>query len=193
MNRPGLPGSSRTESTVRELQWPLVGVAVLLVILILLTPNLFPAGGGSLQTRAELIVDRPAVTGNTSFYVESVGTSTRYQDVAVGLYALPMWPYTGNISRVRAWNWTNATETLVLVDQNATIPVAVNVTVKYTDPSGMTTVYVGRYGFDLNATTLTWNAVNLLPGASTPPAATPVADLPIFLLLAIETSTGPTQ
>jgi hypothetical protein len=180
-------------ATIQQLQWPFVGVAALLVILILLTPNLFSSGGGSLQTRAELIVDRPSLGGNTSFYVESIGTATRYQSIAVGLAALPAWPYHGNISQMQTWNWTNATDALVLIDQNATNPVALNVTVKYTDSSGATTVYIGVYGFNLNATTLTLQAMNLLPGASAPPPSTPLADLPIFLLLAVQTATGPSQ
>jgi hypothetical protein len=181
------------EAAIRQLQWPFVGVVVILIILVLLTPNLFSSGGGGLQTRAVLIVDRPSVAGNTSFYVESIGTATRYQAIAIGVVALPTWPYGGNISHVRSWNWTNATNMLVLVDQNSTNPVAVNVSVKYTDTSGTTTVYVGVYGFNLNATTLTLDAMNLLPGASAPPASTPMADLPIFLLLAIETPSGPAQ
>jgi hypothetical protein len=177
----------------RQLRWPFIGVAALLVILIILTPNLFSSGGAGLQTRAQLIVERAAPGGNTSFYVESIGTSTLYQSIAVGLAPLPTWPYKGVASNVGDWRWTNASESLVLVVNNATNPVAVNVTVKYTDSSGVSTEYVGVYGFYLNATTLTLQAVNLLPGAGSPPASTPLADLPIFLLLAIQTTSGPTS
>ncbi|MGA7861434.1 MAG: hypothetical protein WCB19_06215 [Thermoplasmata archaeon] len=177
----------------RQLQWPFIGVVVLLVLLIILTPNLFSSGSAGLQTRAQLIVERAAPDGNTSFYVESIGTSTLYQSIAVGLAPLPGWPYTGTSSELRGWAWTNATETLALIATSATNPVALNVTVKYTNPSGVTTEYVGVYGFDLNETTLRLQSVNLLPGASAPPPSTPLADLPIFLLLAIQTASGPTQ
>lgn len=193
MTRRGPMAAGAADTALGQLQWPFIGVAVLLVIVILLTPNLISSGGGSLQTRAQLIVDRPSLAGNTSFYVESIGTSTRYQSISVGLAALPSWPYAGNISQVRAWNWTNATQALALIDENATNPVAVNVTVKYTDPSGRMTVYVGVYGFHLNATTLTLQAMNLLLGASAPPPSTPLTELPIYLLLAIQTPSGPSQ
>ena len=177
----------------RGIQWPFVGVAVLLVVLIILTPNLFSSTSGGLQTRAQLIVDRASPSGNTSFYVDSIGTSTRYQSIAVGLAPLPVWPYKASLSAVHNWTWTNGTDLLVLVVSDPTNPVAVNVSVKYTDPSGGTTEYVGVYGFFLNSTTLLLHAVTLLPGTGAPPASTPLADLPIFLLLAIQTPSGPTQ
>ncbi|MGC2290162.1 MAG: hypothetical protein WA688_09965 [Thermoplasmata archaeon] len=180
-------------ASTRQLRWPFVGVAVLLIVLIILTPNLFSTGAAGLETRAQLIVERAAAGGNTSFYVESIGTSTLYRSVAVGLAPLPSWPYNGIASDVHGWSWTNGTDTLVLVATNATNPVAVNVTVKYIDPSGVSTEYVGVYGFNLNDTTLALQAVNLLPGAAAPPGSTPLADLPIFLLLAIQTASGPTQ
>lgn len=103
---------------------------------------------------------------------------------------MPSWPYLGSMSTLGNWTWTNATETLVLVAASATNPLAINVTVKYLASSGVSTEYVGAYGFDLNATTLTLDAVNLLPGGSAPSASTPLVDLPIFLLLAIKTPTG---
>jgi hypothetical protein len=177
----------------RRIQWPFVGVAVLLVALILLTPNLFLSSSPGLETRAELVVDRASVSRNTTFYVESIGTSTRYQSIIVGLAPLPVWPYKGSMSTLSGWSWTNGTDTLVLTASEPVNPVAVNVTVKYTDPAGVTTEYVGVYGFYLNSTTLTLDAMTLLPGTSAPPAATPLADLPIFLLLAIQTPSGPTQ
>jgi len=174
----------------RQLQWPLIGIVVLLVVLILLTPNLFSTSAGGLQTRAQLVVDRAPTGDVTNFYVESIGTSVRYQSIAVGLVGLPSWPFTGAVSKLTAWNWTNGTETLVLVVSNTTNPLAVNVTVKYVDPSGFTAEYVGVYGFYLNAATRMLEAITLLPGASAPPTATPLTDLPIFLLLSIRTPTG---
>jgi hypothetical protein len=177
----------------RQLRWPFIGVAALLVVLIILTPNLFSSGSAGLQTRAQLIVERASPGGNTSFYVESIGTSTLYQSISVGLARLPSWPYDGVVTSVGDWKWTNGSETLVLVVNNNTNPVAVNVTVKYTATSGISTEYVGVYGFYLNRTTLTLQAMNLLPGASAPPSSTPLTDLPIYLLLAIQTAGGPTQ
>lgn len=186
----GYTDSGSSAASPRQLQWPFIGVVVLLVVLILLTPDLFSSGGSSLSTSAQLIVDHSITSGNTSFYVESIGTSTRYQSISLGLARLLSWPFRGTTSDVVRWNWTNATNMLVLVVTNQTNPVAVNVTVRYTDPSGITTEYVGVYGFELNATTQVLEAVGLLPGASPPPASTPWADLPIFLGLVIKTPSG---
>ncbi len=178
----------------RTSQWPFIGIVVLLIALIILTPNLFSSGSAGLQTRAQLIVERASTSGNTSFYVESIGTSTLYQSIAVGFAPMPAWPYSGTGTGIENWTWTNETDTLALVATSAANPVAVDVAVIYAVPSsGVTTEYIGMYGFYLNATTLTLDAVNLLPGAAAPPASTPLADLPIFLTLAISTPTGPTQ
>lgn len=186
----GYTDSGSRAASSRQLQWPFIGVVVLLIVLILLTPDLFTAGGGSLSTTAQLIVDHSLTSGNTSFYVESLGTSTRYQSISFGLARLGSWPFKGTASDVTRWNWTNASNMLVLIVTNQTNPVAVNVTVKYVDPSGVLTEYVGVYGFDLNATSQMLGAVGMLAGAGSPPASTPWADLPIFLGLAIKTPSG---
>jgi hypothetical protein len=190
----GLPSTSGPGGgSTGRVQWPFVGVAVLLVVLIILTPNLFSSSSGGLQARAQLIVDRASVNGNTSFYVDSIGTSTRYSSVEIGLAPLPTWPYHGSLTTVSGWSWNNGSATLVLIASTATNPVAVNVTVKYVDPSGIATEYVGVYGFYLNVTTASLDAITLLPGTSAPAAITPLTDLPIFLLLAIQTPSGPSQ
>jgi hypothetical protein len=188
--------SSKTmpsDGSSRQLQWPFVGIAVLLVALIILTPNLFSTGSAGLQTRAQLIVERASPGGNTSFYVESIGTSTLYQSIQVSFAPLPSWPYKGTAAELSNWTWVNGTETLVLVAVTAMNPVAINVTVNYTVASGLTTYYVGTYAFFLNDTTMTLQAVGLLTGAAPPTASTPLANLPIFLTLAIRTPTGVTQ
>lgn len=180
--------------STRHLQWPFVGITVLLIALIILTPNLFSTGSAGLQTRAQLIVERAAPRGNTSFYVESIGTSTLYQSIRVSFAPLPAWPYKGTAAQLAHWTWTNGTDVLVLVAETVMNPVAINVTVNYTVPSsGVTTEYVGTYAFYLNGTSLSLEAMGLLTGAAAPPASTPLSDLPIFLTLAIWTPTGITQ
>jgi hypothetical protein len=188
----GNPGAATGGAASKRLRWPFVGIIVLLIVLIILTPDLFSTGAAGLQTRAELIVERATPGGNTSFYVESIGTSTLYQSIAVGLSPLPAWPYAGTLGQLRNWTWTNSTDALVLTSSSPVNPVAVNVTVKYASTSALTTEYVGVYGFYLNDTTLTLNAMNLVPGGAAAPASTPLAELPIFLLLAIGPTTGPT-
>jgi hypothetical protein len=183
-------GSERTRS--RRLQWPFIGVVLVLIVLIILTPNLFTTGQAGLQTRAQLIVERAMPGGNTSYYVESIGTSTLYQSIAIGVAKLPSWPYTGTGSQVRNWTWTNSSNSLVLIATNAMNPAAVNVTVVYASSTGLRTEYVGVYGFDLNSTTRTLQAISLFPGETAPPASTSLSNLPIFLTLAIGPVKGAT-
>lgn len=192
IRQPGAKNWTRDTSS-RQIQWPFVGIAVLLIALIILTPDLFSAGSAGLQTRAQLIVERASPGGNTSFYVESIGTSTLYASIRVSFAALPNWPYKGSVGALGNWSWTNGSETLVLVAETGINPVAINVTVNYTVSTGLTTEYVGTYAFFLNSTTLSLEAMSLLTGSAAPPASTPLADLPIFLTLAIQTSTGVTQ
>ena len=59
---------------------PFVGVSVLLVLLIFLTPNLLLGGrpaAGSLATEAELTIDHPAGGNVTHFYINGL-SSVRY-------------------------------------------------------------------------------------------------------------------
>lgn len=190
MTLSGITSSSAGGPSSRQLHWPFAGLVVLLVALILLTPNLFATSGGGLGARAQLIVDRAVGDAKTSFYVESIGSSTRYHSIDVGVTSLSAWPYRGALAGLDGWNWTNGTEMLALVATNASNPVAVNVTVTFSNPTGFNAEYVGVYAFYFNATTQSLEAVSLLPGASPPPTSTPVADLPIFLLLSVRTPTG---
>jgi hypothetical protein len=175
----------------RPLHWPFLGIVVLLVILIFLTPNLLGAGkgpaAGSLPTEARLIVDRPPVGNATILYVESIGTSTRYQAIDIGVIGGVPWPFPGTGANLTGWTWSNASQVLVAKASATASSIAVNVTVRYTDPANVTVFYVGLYIFHLNGTAQLFEAVGLLPGL-TPPATTPVRDLPIYLLLR-ETST----
>jgi hypothetical protein len=181
------------DKTSRYSQWPFVGIVVLLVALILLTPNLFSTGSAGLQTRAQLIVERASPDGNTSFYVQSIGTSTLYQSIKVGFASIPGWPYNGTEAQLSNWTWTNGTEVLTLAASSPLNPVAVNVTVLYIVSSSLTTEYVGVYAFYFNETTMNLDGMGLLSGIAAPPTTTPLTELPIFLTLAIETPTGPAQ
>ena len=176
----------------RSVQWPFVGVAILLVILILLTPNLLQSGNsaaaGSLQARAELIVDHPAARNTTYFYLESFGATARYQTVDIGLASGFSWPFTKSPSSLTRWTWWNATDVLVATVSNRSSSVAVNITVQYTDSANVTAYYVGLYAFNFNSTTQTFYGIALISGISAPPSPFPFGKFPIYLLLH-ETST----
>jgi hypothetical protein len=186
-------GASSDSSGSRRLRWPFIGIVLVLVVLIILTPNLFATGQAGLQTRAQLIVERPTPGGNTSYYVESIGTSTLYQSIAIGVAKLPSWPYIGTVTQLRNWTWTNGSDTLVWTATSSVNPVAVNVTVIYASSTGLRTEYVGVYGFDdTNSTTPTLLAIGLLSIETSPPSSTPLSELPMFLTLAIEPAKGAT-
>jgi len=162
--------------------WPFVGAAVLLAVLIFLTPNLVASVGspaaGSLATQAELVIDR-VVDGNTThFYVHSLGT-VRYDYILVQLDTSVPWPPPPR----SALNFTNESyepSTLESLTSTTANPVAINVTAKYTDASGTQVWYFGTYALDIADGMLT--IVPLLPGSSSIPA-TPVAQLPLTLYL----------
>ncbi len=164
-------------------QWPFVGVVALLVVLILLTPTLSSSSAGSLTTTPELVVDRAPGSNDSVFYVTSLSVSTRYSTIAIGLLDGLPWPYHGTLTGLSGWNWTNATDVLVLSTSTTANPVAVNVSVKYVDPSGAVAVYAGAFAFYLNSTSTQFVTLTLLVGATGPTVLTPVADLPIYLTL----------
>lgn len=168
---------------------PLVGAAVLLAVLILLTPNLISAGGGpaagSLATQAELVVDHDPSGAVTQFYVHGLG-DVRYARITVALDPNVSWPAPSSIPTN---DWTNATTlngTLALVVDTAANPVAVNVTAVYVDPTLATVWYLGTYVLDVSGGML--SIVPLLPGAASI-SPTPLDALPLELLLTAS-STG---
>ncbi len=131
--------------------WPFVGAAVLLVILILLTPILIPTTSHpapGVLTEAILVVDRIPGENTTQFYVVAYGEAIRYAGIWVGV--------TGNFS----WNgvgspdwaglrWTehhNASNVVALPFNTSSNPVAVNVTAFYVSSSG-NAVYGGVLAF----------------------------------------------
>ena len=86
---------------------PLVGVSLLLVVLIVLTPNLLSTGApaaGTYPTQAELVVDRgPTEPNVTHLYVKSVG-NVRYVNLTMALATNLTWPILSSEQVV--WNAT---------------------------------------------------------------------------------------
>jgi hypothetical protein len=163
------------------LPWPFLGVVVLLVILIFLTPNLLSNGAptaGSLPTEAELIVDRVAGSNVTHLYVKSLGT-VRYTDIDISLSKNLSWPIHGP----QSVTWRNATQwndSLAAGLDSWKNPFAVNVSAIYVDATGASVEYAGAYAFNVSADTLT--AVPLTPESPYVPP-TSISSLPLFILL----------
>jgi len=166
---------------------PLVGTAALLIVLILFTPILFgtgPAAPGTFETQALLIVDRPASSSTTNFYVRAEGDTVRYTSISVGSDAGFAW--TGGCPAGLHWTFENVSDSIAANVSVAGPTVAVNVTATYT-VGGSTAVYAAVVAFAVSGSTLTGVACY---GASVP-GTLPVASLPVALPLTDYGSGGP--
>ena len=159
--------------------WPFVGLVVLLVVLVLITPSLLSTGGGagagSLEAQAELVVDQPGTGAPLHFYVHGLGM-VRYATISIGWTTNLSWPPPASVAQL---NWTNRTTENGTLDVILTVPVnpvALNVSAVYVDSAGQTAWYTGLYAFRLSSDTLF--TVDLAPGASAV-SPTAVANLPI--------------
>ena len=134
----------------RYAPWPFVGVAVVLVALILLTPVLISNGqpAPGVLTQADLIVDRLAGASSTHFYVRGVGATARYADITIGAASNFTWDGSSplNWSALRFTTFWNATNVLSLQFSSDSNPIALNITAYYDSPSG-TAFYVGEFAF----------------------------------------------
>jgi len=132
--------------------WPLVGVTVLLIALIVFTPVLVSTSphqpGPGILTQAELVVDK--IPGNTSlhFYVWALGEEIRYDQIRIGVAT--SFPWTGNTtlnwSTVNYTEWHNGTDLLSEFVSTQANPVALNISAYYVSPSG-SAYYVGEIAF----------------------------------------------
>jgi hypothetical protein len=135
---------------------PFVGVAVLLLLLILVTPNLLstgPPAAGSLSATAEFVVDRVPGSNLTHVYIYGLST-VRYTVIRLHVATNVSWPAPGD---TRGFNWTqgaNATNALVLAYDTSASPVAFNVTAVYTDAAGAAIAYRGAFELDYLPPTL---------------------------------------
>lgn len=175
---------------------PLVGVAVLLVALILITPVLISEGQPppGIFTQAELIVDRTSGTPGLHFYVHGLSTTVRYDVIALGTADNFSWSGSGSPPwrALDFGNWTNATFVLAVSLWATENPVAVNVTASYASLNGYATysaVVVFFVGPGPSPSGETLYAAS--PTGGLVPSSTPVdnASLPLTILLPA-TSTG---
>ncbi|HUI38622.1 MAG TPA: hypothetical protein VLY85_03220, partial [Thermoplasmata archaeon] len=157
---------------------------------IIITPNLVSIGrpaAGSLETEAELLVDRATNQNVTHIYVKGVD-DVRYTSIVISLNGSVPWPPSGtapsgfpNVS-----NWTDVIVAALVTPLN---PVAVNVTAVYVDANNVTARYTGLYEFNVSSGMLYSEA--LAPAAGSI-ASTPLNDLPITFFLEIASVGGRT-
>jgi hypothetical protein len=163
---------NRRESFRRYLPAPLVATAVLLVLLILLTPVLAPNGppaAGTIFTQAELIVDRVASSNLTTFYLRALGSTARYAEVSV--WAATGFPWTNGFpSPPLNWSPIVRQPDLVAYQFNSTAnPIALNISLLYSS-GGSQAYYVGVFAFyvgtSIGSSTLSLFSVSTTPGTS---------------------------
>lgn len=134
----------------RYAPWPFVGVAILLVILILVTPILLSTGGHpapGVLTEAILVIDRVPGGNVTYFYVVAYGEAIRYSGIRVGLANDFSWNRGSvNWSGLRWTTFHNASESVALPFNTTSNPVAVNVSAYYVSAGG-NALYVGELAF----------------------------------------------
>ena len=175
--------------------WPFVGVTVLLVVFILVTPVLLSIGGApGITTEAELIVDRVVGEPTYHLYVRALGATDRYAEIRLGIANDFGWDGTHGV----AWsdlvwsNWTNDSDVLELDLMTPFNPVAVNVSALYSG-SGGSALYVGTFAFFVSGTVAageTLFAASSTPGVAVP-SSTAVSNstLPLTILL-VSSGTG---
>ncbi len=130
---------------------PLVGVALLLAILIVLTPVLTSNGqpvAGSIFSQAELIVD--ALPGNSTihFYVRALSSTARYSEIRLALATDFNWTGGFPSGRLNWTDWQNASSVVAVDASTNRSPVAVNVTALYT-ANGASALYVALIALEV--------------------------------------------
>jgi hypothetical protein len=183
---------TRFDWLARYFPGPLVATALLLVLLILLTPVLVPNGppaAGTIFTEAELIVDRAGGSNLTNFYLRGLGSAVRYAHIDVGVATGFNWT---NGFPSPPLNWTRVADQSDLVAyqfSTAANPVAVNVTLLYATP-GSHAYYGGVFAFDIGtpvgSSTVMLLSVTTTSGTSLSAGvnAEPLSALPAEILLA---------
>ena len=173
---------------------PLVGVALLLVVLIIATPVLTgQSSGGGLLAQAELLVDALPGNNSTHYYVRGLSTTTRYSELNLGFAFDFNWTGAFPTGPLNWTDWTNASGVLSVDRAAYDDPVAVNVTALYTS-DGVNALYVGLFAFDVaipsGSTTEMLTVVSATAGIGG--FSTPVVDLPVPILLSYAGTGGTT-
>lgn len=174
--------------------WPFVGVTVLLVVLIFLTPVLISNGqpAPGVLTQADLIVDRVAGSGATHFYVVGYDSTTRYSGIWVDADENFSWQGAGSVNwtGIRWTDYQNASDVVVLAFNSTGSSVALNVSAYYVSPGG-NALYVGELAFYVGTDSSSPSGLALYAQSSSAavyvPSLTPVDNnsLPLRIALAV--------
>jgi hypothetical protein len=140
---------NRREMFHRYLPFPLVVTAVLLVLLIVLTPVLAPNGppaAGTIFTQATLLVDHSPTSNLTTFYLRALGSTVRYTHISV--WGATGFDWTGGFpSPPLNWSQIANQSDLVAFQFNSTAnPIALNITMLYSS-GGSQAYYEGTFAF----------------------------------------------
>jgi hypothetical protein len=173
--------------------WPLVGVALLLTALVVLTPvlvaNTHQPGPGIL-TQAELVIDKTASNATVHFYIWALGETIRYAEIHFGVATSFNWTGTTSISwnRLNWTQWHNGSDLLSVIVATTANPVALNVSAYYVSPSG-NTWYVGLLAFYVSPSSSSSGeslySATATSGVAVPsPLAVSNSTLPVAILLA---------
>lgn len=166
---------------------PLVGVALLLAILIVLTPILTSNGqpaAGSIFSQAELIVD--AVPGNSTihFYVRALSSTARYDEIRFSLAGGFNWTGVYPSGALRWSDWENASSVVSISAMTNESPVAVNVSAYYV-ANGGSALYLGLLALEVatpaGGSTEMLSVASDIAGISS--FSTPVSNLPLPITL----------
>lgn len=204
MSADGLDGSIRPSPPRGRLgyfaPWPLVGVALILAVLVVLTPALIANGHQpppGVLTQAELVVDKISGSSELNFYIWALGETIRYDVIRVGLANDFNWTGTSSInwSQLSWAEWDNGSDLLSVSFSSTANPLALNISVHYVSPSG-STWYAAMIAFYVSPSSPS-SGENLYSTSATPGVALaspiPVSNstLPVAILLANVGPGGP--
>jgi len=174
---------------------PLVGAALILALMIVVTPILTASGqpaAGSIYSQAELIVDGQPGNATTHFYVRGLGTTARYEEMNLSFAFGFNWTGSFPLGRLNWTDWLNASEILSIDASVTGNPVAVNVSALYS-ANGVSARYVGLFAMEVGVPA--GSSVDTLTVVSHTPGIAgftwPVASLPAFISLLNIGSGGP--
>jgi hypothetical protein len=176
------PSPGRWSAYAPYFPLPLVAGAALLAFLILLTPNLLSTGSpsaGSIQSQAELLVDRAPNGGNeTHLYLRGLGI-VRYQELVLQWAPFPAGAPPSNPSAVTWSNRSNSSGALEVEGATDADAFLVNATATFVDATGAGVVYAATFAFAWSGGDLVTTPYGAAAGAS----PTPPSQLPLVLLL----------